>query len=95
MNIDLCIKKFNSDKYDLSQYDLVLIEDTLFDFQVHSLILEAKKKSNVEFVLLGNEDIYSEDDTSKLHSGFLAKPVTQGSIYDLLLEQFDDLPIVA
>ena len=95
MNIDLCIKHFNSDKYDLSQYDLVLIEDTLFDFQLHDLVAQAKEKSDIDFILLGNEDIYSEDDTSKLHTGFLAKPVTQESVYDLLVDQFDELPIVA
>ncbi len=95
MNIDLCIKHFKRDKYDLSDYDLILVEDTLFDFRLHELISQAKEKSDIDFILLGNEDIYKKNDTSKLHTGFLAKPVTQESVYDLLLEQFDELPIVA
>jgi len=95
MNIDLSIKKFKSDKYDLADYDLILVEDTLFDFRLRELIEKEKEKRNIDFILLGNEDVYSENDTSKLHTGFLAKPVTQESVYDLLLEQFDELPIVA
>ncbi len=94
MNIDLCIKQFKEERYDLSHYDLVLIEDSLFDFQFQDLIVNAKEKRDVKFVLFGNEDIYDEEDESKLHSAFLAKPVTQESIYQLLITLFDELPIL-
>ena len=92
MNVDLCIKQFQENRYDLSDYDLVLIEDSLFDFQFHDLVLKAQEKRDVKFVLFGNEDVYDEDDDSKLHTAFLAKPVTQESIYKLLITLFDELP---
>ena len=92
MNLDLCIKQFQENRYDLTDYDLVLIEDSLFDFQFHDLVVKAKEKSEVKFVLFGNEDIYDEDDDSKLHSAFLEKPVTQESVYKLLITLFDELP---
>ncbi len=94
MNIALCIKKCKEDKYDLSEYDLVLVEEKLFDFQLQDHILKAKKKSSVQFVLLGDHDIYSEDDENKLHISYLKKPVTPEAVYKLLIELFDELPIL-
>jgi len=93
MNVDLCINKFK-DKYDLSRYDLVVVEDRLLDFHLYALLETAVKKSDVKFVLFGNSDIYNDDDTSKLHIDFLEKPVTQESVYRLLLSLFDELPIL-
>ena len=94
MNIDLCIKKFRKEKYNLSEYDMILIEDVLFDFQMHDLILKAQKQSKVAFVMTGREDVYTDDDESKLHTAFLKKPVTQESVFQLLISLFEDLPIL-
>ena len=94
MNIDLCLKRFKQDKYDLTQYDMVLVEDTLFDFQLEERMKKAKNESAVKFVMLGNKDIYEEDDVSKLHTLFLEKPVTQESVFNLLVSLFEELPIL-
>ena len=95
MNLDLWLRRCKEGKHDLTQYDLVLIEDTLFDFQLYDLLEEAQKKSDMSFVLLGDKDIYSEDDDTKLHRVFLEKPVTQESVYKLLISLFEDLPTLA
>jgi len=94
MNVDLCINSYK-EKYDLSHYDMVLVEDTLFDFRLYDLIEKAQKKGELHLALLGEKDIYDVDDTSKLHVDFLEKPVTQESVYKLLMKVFDDLPIIA
>ncbi len=95
MNIDLCLKKCKKDRYDFAQYDLVLMEDKLFDYLFYELLQEAQEKSEMKFVLLGDRDIYREDDESKLHTFFLKKPVTQESVYNLLVSIFEDLPTLA
>ena len=94
MNVDVCIHGFK-EKYHLSEYDLVLIEDVLFDRDLHELIREAQRWSDVQFVLLGNGDVYKEGDSSKLHTAYLKKPVTQESVYQLFLELYDVLPPLA
>jgi len=87
MNIDICIKSYK-DKWDLKKYDLVVVEDSLFNVKLHDLILERLKVSNMQFTLLGYTDPYSEDDDSKLHTAYLEKPVTQDGVYQLLLSVF-------
>ena len=91
MNVDVCIHRYK-EKYDLAAYDLVLIEEALLDIELHAFMRQALMKSDVAFVLLGNGDVYKEGDSSKLHTAYLEKPVTQESIYKLLLELYDDLP---
>ncbi len=91
MNVDVCINRYK-EKYTLSEYDLVLIEEALLDIDLHELMRESQMVSGVEFVLLGNGDIYKEGDSSKLHTAYLEKPVTQESIYKLFLELYDELP---
>lgn len=91
MNVDVCIHRYK-EKYHLSEYDLVLIEDTLLDIGLHERMREAQSLSDVQFVLLGNGDVYKEGDSSKLHTAYLEKPVTQESIYNLFLELYDALP---
>jgi hypothetical protein len=91
MNVDVCINSYK-ERYALSDYDLVLIEDSLFDSEVYERVKKAQNKSDMQFVLLGNSDVYAEDDSSKLHTAFLEKPVTQESVFKLLLSLFDELP---
>jgi len=93
MNVDVCVNRYK-DKYHLYAYDLVLIEDVLLDIDLYEIMKEAQMKSDVQFVLVGNGDIYEEGDSSKLHTAYLEKPVTQESIYDLFLELYDALPIL-
>ena len=95
MNVDLCIKTYKQDKYDMSAYDLILIEDALFDFQIYDLVKEAKEQSNVQFVLLGDEDIYQPEDNTKLHTSFLKKPVTQEAVFELIVSLFSDSATLA
>ena len=94
MNIDLCLKRFKEERHDLTQYDMVLVEDVLFDHNLQQLIKKAQEKSDLKFVMLGNNDVYDEDDSSKLHTVFLEKPVTQESVFELLISLFDELPIL-
>lgn len=94
MNIDLCLKSFKEEKYDLTQYDMVLVEDVLFNYDLQQRIQKAQEKSDVKFVMLGYTDVYDEDDSSKLHTAFLDKPVTQESVFKLLISLFDELPIL-
>ncbi len=87
MNVDICIKSYK-DKWDLTKYDLVVVEDSLFNVKLHDLILESLKVSNMQFALMGYTDPYSEDDDSKLHTAYLEKPVTQDAVFKLLLSVF-------
>ena len=91
MNVDICIHSYK-EKYNLSDYDLIVIEENMFDFQLRERIVKAQKLSALKFVLIGKEDVYEEKDTSRLHTVYLTKPVTQESIFKLLITLFDDLP---
>jgi len=93
MNVDVCIHRYK-ERYDLSSYDLVLVEEKLFDFRLRDLVVKAQTQSDMKFVLLGKEDAYEKEDTTKLHHAYLTKPVTQESVYKLLISLFDELPML-
>jgi len=86
MNIDISISKYK-DKFTMSRYDLILIEDTLLDNELDKLINKTINNHNTQFVLIGNKNTNYNIDNPMI---FLEKPVTQGSVYNLLIEVFNN-----
>ena len=89
MNVDISIGKYKS-KFQINNYDLVLIEDTLLNGELENLITQAKEISKVQFALIGAKNI---DYDINIPMIFLEKPVTQGSVYNLLVEVFNNKEI--
>jgi hypothetical protein len=84
MKVDISIGKYKS-KFPINNYDLVLIEDILLKSEFEKLISQTDETSKVQFALIGSKDIDYDIDMPMF---FLEKPVTQGSVYNLLIEVF-------
>jgi hypothetical protein len=84
-NVDISFKKFRDDKYNLIDYDLVVIEDSLIDSKFLDLITMAKESRDIKLVIFKNK----ESDFEVLQaSGYLHKPVTQESVFELIVSLF-------
>ena len=84
-NVDISFKKFREDKYSLVDYDLVVIEDSLIDSRFLDLITVAKDEKDIKLVIFRNKE--SDFEVSQA-SGYLHKPVTQESVFELIVSLF-------
>jgi len=84
-NVDISFKKFREDKYSLVDYDLVVIEDSLIDSRFLELISVAKDEKDIKLVIFRNKE--SDFEVSQA-SGYLHKPVTQESVFELIVSLF-------
>ena len=84
-NVDISFKKFREDKYSLVDYDLVVIEDSLIDSRFLDLITVAKDEKDIQLVIFRNKE--SDFEVSQA-SGYLHKPVTQESVFELIVSLF-------
>ncbi len=91
MTVDLSINRYK-DKFDLTKYDLLIVEDILLDEKLESLIKEAQNSNELKFVLLKNNE--SEIKTTFNHIDFLMKPVTPDNTYNLLVSLFQKIPTI-
>jgi len=91
-NVDISFKKFREDKYSLVDYDLVVIEDSLIDSRFLDLITVAKDEKDIKLVIFRNKE--SDFEVSQA-SGYLHKPVTQESVFELIVSLFTSEGIVS
>jgi len=84
-NVDISFKKFREDKYSLIDYDLVVIEDSLIDNRFLDLITVAQDEKDIKLVVFRNKD--SDFGVSNA-SAYLHKPVTQESVFELIVSLF-------
>ena len=85
MQVDLRMHKLKNDD-DISTYDLFVLDESLYDDDIKSLVKESKSKSSMNFVPFGEEENYLTDD--KVHDAYIKKPATQGDIFKLLVKLF-------
>jgi len=73
---------------DLGKYDIFLTEEKLSTEEIGPIIAEAEEIDPLRLVILkGKEKI--QNSKIQLISSYLSKPITQKSIYDLIMKLFD------
>jgi len=86
-DVQVGFKEFQSHQEDLEHYDVIIVEDKLLDTSMAKLIIDVQMETDIKYVLLGNE----ENITANLFpdvSMQLLKPVTQESIFELIISLF-------
>jgi hypothetical protein len=85
-DLDIGIGGYRPEKHRLDRYDLIVVEQKLFDRTLYDAVKEARRRRDVKLVLFGedrNETVVAEEVAT-----YLAKPVTQGVIFDLVVSVF-------
>ena len=88
-NVDMGIQKYQEGEYDLSQYHLIVVEDQLMTENLNLACKTIQKSNNMKVVILGNMQCLPLSNKSSITSS-LAKPVTQESIFELIISIFSD-----
>lgn len=88
-NVDMSIEEFDENDYDLSQYDLLVIEDKLMSENLNEVCNKIQANNSLKLVILGDTDSITMDIRCKI-SASLVKPVTQESIFELIVSVFSD-----
>jgi len=86
--VDEGIDAFRQNGSDLSQYDIFLTEEKFSIGELASVIKKAEDMLSLKLVILkGKESVVNSNIQSI--STYLSKPITQESIYDLIVELFN------
>ena len=87
-DVDVGLETFKENGHILSTYDILLTEEKLSTGEVGDIISEAEEIDSLRLVILkGKEKIGNSN--IQLISSYLSKPITQKSIYDLIVKLFD------
>ena len=73
---------------DLSQYDILVIDDTLATEGIKSLIAKVQKNRPLKYVLLQDSNHVEGNNNGHIESAYLVKPVMQQSIFELIILLF-------
>lgn len=87
-NVDVGIDVFKQHESDLGKYDIFLTEEKFYTGELGPVIKKAEGMLSLKLVILkGKEKI----ENSNIHSisTYLSKPITQESIYNLIVELFN------
>jgi hypothetical protein len=85
-DVDFGFKAFQNNSMNLLDYDVVVMEDNLLTESFKTNIKEAQKNKKIKFVLLGEEGL----DGCGSVCGCLVKPITQESIFELIISLFNE-----
>jgi len=85
-DIDEEVYPFHEDKIKLVEYDLIIMEDSLVTESFSQKIHAVQEEKNLKYVILGNEGITEHSATISTH---LSRPVTQESIFELIVLLFE------
>jgi len=87
-DVDVGLNVFKEKGSDLSKYDIFLTEEKLATGETGSIISESEELKALRLVMLkGKEKV--QNNTVRHISSYLSKPITQKSIYDLIVQLFD------
>lgn len=87
-NVDVGLEIFKEKGSDLGRYDIFLTEENLATGEVGHIIRDAEELDSLRLVILkGKEKV--QNSSIQLISSYLSKPVTQESIYNLIVKLFD------
>ena len=86
--VDVGLDTFKANGSDLSKYNIFLTEEKLSTGEIGPIIADAEEIDPLRLVILkGKEKI--QNSNIQLISSYLSKPITQKSIYDLIVKLFD------
>ena len=88
-NVVVGVDEYKRQGSDLSQYDILLVEDKLTNQGLEKMISKVQKITALKYVLLQDSN-YVRDNGIHLESVNLVKPVMQESIYELIISLFED-----
>jgi len=84
-DVDIGFKSYQDDSTDLSEYDVVIIEDNLVTESFKSNIRKLQEIKSLKLVLLGGQGVEGCGSVCAC----LIKPITQESIFELIISLFD------
>jgi hypothetical protein len=92
-DVDIALTASKEDIYNFVQYDLVIIEDNFLSETFTAEMKEMQQKKDIKYVLI------CDDETLNIHkkdmmSTYLVKPITQESIFELIISVFEDENVV-
>jgi len=88
-DVDIGADEYKKRGSDLTQYDILIIEDKLITQGLENLIAKVQKETFFKYVLLLDSN-YTEVKNAQIESVHLIKPVMQESIFELIVSLFED-----
>jgi len=88
-DVDIGADEYKKRGSDLTQYDILLIDDKLTTQGLENLIAKVQKETPLKYVLLQDSN-YTEVKDAHIESAHLIKPVIPESIFELIVSLFED-----
>jgi len=88
-DVTVGVDEYKKQGSDLSQYDILVIDDKLATEGIESLIAKVQKNTPLKYVLLQDSD-HTRDTNKYIKSAYLIKPVMQESIFELIISLFEN-----
>jgi len=90
-NVDAGVEEFKNNGSDLAAYDILLLDDKYVTDEFDHIIAKVQQEIPLKYVLLRDEHIVENTNTHTV-STHLIKPVTQESIFELIISLFQNDP---
>ncbi len=87
--VDASVEEFKNNGSDLAAYDILLLDDKYVTDEFDHIIAKVQQEIPFKYVLLRDEHIVENTNTHTV-STHLVKPVTQESIFDLIISLFQN-----
>jgi len=87
-DVDVGLDVFKANGSDLGKYDIFLTEEILSTGEVGPVIADAEEIDALRLVILKGKEKVQNSSIQHI-SSYLSKPITQKSIYDLIVQLFD------
>ena len=88
-DVDIGADEYKKRGSDLTQYDILIIDDKLTTQRLEDLIAKVQKETALKYVLLQDSN-YAEFKDAHIESAHLIKPVIPESIFELIVSLFED-----
>lgn len=88
-DVDVGADEYKKRGSDLTQYDILIIDDKLTTQGLENLITKVQKETALKYVLLQDSD-YAGGKNEHIESAYLIKPVIPESIFELIVSLFED-----
>ena len=85
--VDVGVDEYKRQGSDLTQYDILVIENKLSTDAFENMIAQVQKTTSLKYVLL-QDAYYEEHKNAHIKSAYLIKPVMQLSIFELIIFLF-------
>ena len=89
-DVNIGLDEYEQESNDLEKYDLLVIEDQLLTASFYNKIQTIHNRNNLKFAILTTEDSTIDIAVENNNATYLLKPVTQESVFELIIELFED-----